>query len=174
MLFYMFSMFDDYWRINHQSRNSAGKSVVKTPILRRTYSDEKHPEAPTIPDDGGSQKGRPRWGLRGPHHMVARVPLPACGHMVWLPWSTSAGAPSRTLPLRTLRLGEPSTKSSAASTGQKLAREKSSPVGRICRGNSFPERGDRRHRHHHQAGLYWDHHHLRRHIHRSTPFCCNI
>ena len=62
MLFYQFYMFDDYWRINHRSRNSAGKSTVKTPILRRSNSDGEHPEAPIIADDGGSQKGGAKVG----------------------------------------------------------------------------------------------------------------
>ena len=103
MLFHLFCMFDDYWRINHRSQNSAGKSIVKTPILRRSYSDEKHPEAPIIPDDGGSQKGRPRWGLRGPHHVVTWVPLPARDHMVWLPWPTRANPLSRISSPRNLK-----------------------------------------------------------------------
>ena len=36
----------------------------------------------------------------------------------------------------------------------------------FCQGNSFPERGDRRHQHHHQAGLHRDHHH---HHHYQHP-----
>ena len=73
MLFYLFCMFDDYERINHQSPESAGKSVVKTPYLRRPFSDENHRQVPIIPDDGGSQKGGPRWCLWGPHHLAARM-----------------------------------------------------------------------------------------------------
>jgi hypothetical protein len=29
---------------------------------------QQFPEAPILPDDGGSQKGRLRWATRGPHH----------------------------------------------------------------------------------------------------------
>ena len=129
MLFYLFCMFDDYWRINHRSPESAGKSVVKTPYLRRPFSDEKNREVPIILDDGGSQKGGPRWCLWGPHHLAARM----------APWRASrwcrgpgppGPAPFRVLlPPVTLRRNTSSTKSSAASTGWKLTREKSSPAG---------------------------------------------
>ena len=96
MLFYLFSMFDDYWKINHRSPESAGKSVVKTPYLRRPFSHENHREAPIIPDDGGSQKGGPRWCPRGPHHLVAWIHPPACEQGVWLPWPTRVEPLSRT------------------------------------------------------------------------------
>ena len=96
MLFYLVCMFDDYWRINHRSRNSPGKRIIKKPNLRRSYSDEKHREAPIIPDDGGSQKGRPMWGLWGPHHLVARMPLLARKQVVWWPWPTGVSPFSRT------------------------------------------------------------------------------
>ena len=72
MLFYLFFMFDDYWRINHRSQNSVGKSTIKTPILRRSVFDGKHSEAPIIPDDGGAKRGA-KVGPRGPHHVVAWV-----------------------------------------------------------------------------------------------------
>ena len=55
MLFYLFCMFDDYWRINHRSPESAGKSVVKTPYLRNSFSEDDHRQVPIIPDDGGNQ-----------------------------------------------------------------------------------------------------------------------
>ena len=85
MLFYLFCMFGNYWRINHRSQNSAGKSTVKKLYLQRSTSDEKHPEAPISPDDEGIQEGRPRWDSTGPHHVVVRPPLPVRHHVVWLP-----------------------------------------------------------------------------------------
>ena len=142
MLFYLFCMFDDYWRINHRSKESAGKSIVKTPYLRRSYSDEKHREAPIIPDDGGSQKGGPRWCLWGPHHLAARMPP------TWRAsrWCHGPGPPGSApfhvlLPPETLRHKPSSTKSSAASTGRKLAREKSSPAGSNLPGKFLPGEG---------------------------------
>ena len=85
MLYYLFCMFDDYGRINHWSPESAGKSVVKTPYLRSSFSEDDHRQVAIIPDDGGSQKGKPRWGLWGPHHVAAWVHLPAREHVVWWP-----------------------------------------------------------------------------------------
>ena len=84
MLFYLFFMFDDYGGINHRSLDSAGKSVIKTPYLRRPFSDENHREVPIIPDDGGAKR-RPRWCLWGPHHLAARPHLPAREQVVWRP-----------------------------------------------------------------------------------------
>ena len=141
MLFYLFCMFDDFGRMNHWSRNSAGKSTVKTPILQRSISDGIHPEAPIIPDDGGSQKGD-LGGARGAHTTWWRG---------WTPQRASRGCggpspPGSTLfrvllPLVTLRHRESSMKSFAASTGRKLAREKSSPAGRNLPGKFFPREG---------------------------------
>ena len=67
--------------------------------------------------------------------------------------------------------------STAASGAETTEREKALRQGEICRGNSFPERGDRRH--HHRHGLHRDHHqhHPHRqhhHTHSSTPFRCCI
>ena len=73
MLFYLFCMFDDYGGTNHQSPESAGKSVVKTPYSRSSISKNNHRQVPIIQDDGGSQKGGPRWCPRGPHNLVARM-----------------------------------------------------------------------------------------------------
>ena len=141
MLFYLFCMFDDYGGINHRSPESAGKSVVKTPYLRSSFFEDNHRQFPIIPDDGGSQKGGPRWCLWGPHHLAARM----------APWRASrwcrgpgppGSAPFRALlPPVTLRRNTSSTKSSAASTGRKLAREKSSPVGSNLSGKFLPGGG---------------------------------
>ena len=73
MLFYLFCMFDDYWRINCRSQNSAGKRTVKIPYFGRTKIPRNYPEVPILSDDGGSRKGRLRWTRRGPHHPEARA-----------------------------------------------------------------------------------------------------
>jgi hypothetical protein len=61
-------MFDDYWRINCRSQNSAGKWTVKIPYFWRSAIPGKYLEVLILPDDGGSQKERLRWATRGPHH----------------------------------------------------------------------------------------------------------
>jgi hypothetical protein len=53
-------MFDDYWRINCRSQNSAGKRTIKTPYFRRSAIPGKYPEVPISPEDGSSQKERTR------------------------------------------------------------------------------------------------------------------
>ena len=57
MLFYLFCMFDDYGGINHRSPESAGKCVVKTPYLRRPFSDKNHRQVPIIQMTGGAKRG---------------------------------------------------------------------------------------------------------------------
>ena len=143
MLFYLFCMFDDFWRINHRSQNSAGKNTVKTPYLRRSTIDEKHPEALILPDDEGSQERRPRWGSTGSHHVVAWTLLRARRHMVWEPWPTLAGAPSltsspenpktwRTIHEKFCRLHEAETREREKLSGrEKSAREIPSRRGEI-------------------------------------------
>ena len=74
MLFHLFCMFDDYWRMDHRSLNSAGKSTVKIQYLQRPEEQNKKMEVPILPDAGGSQKIRPRWGTTGPHQVVAWPP----------------------------------------------------------------------------------------------------
>ena len=96
MLFYLFCMFDDYEGTSHRNPESARKSVIKTPYLRSSFSDENHRQVPIIPDDGGSQKKEPRWVLRGPHNLVARMDPPAREQGVWLPWPTGVDPLSRT------------------------------------------------------------------------------
>ena len=88
-------MFDDYWRINHRSQNSAGKRVVKMQYFERPTIPGKHTEIPILSEDGGSQKESRRGATGGPHHPQARAsPRPRLG-MVRPPWPTSAGASSR-------------------------------------------------------------------------------
>jgi hypothetical protein len=53
-------MFDDYWRINCRSQNSAGKRTVKTPYFWRSAILGKYPKVPILPEDGSSQKERAR------------------------------------------------------------------------------------------------------------------
>ena len=140
MLFYLFCMFDDYWRINHRSPESSGKSVVKTPYLRRSYSDKNDREAPIIPDDGGAKRGT----------QVAPVgPTPTGGaDAPWRAsrWCRGPGPPGLApfcilLPPVTLRYNQSSTESSATSTRRKLAREKRSPAGSNVSGKFLPGEG---------------------------------
>jgi hypothetical protein len=53
-------MFDDYWRINCRSQNSAAKRTVKTPYFWRSAILGKYSEVPILPEDGSSQKERAR------------------------------------------------------------------------------------------------------------------
>ena len=135
-------MFDDYGGINHRSPESARKSVVKTPYLRSSFSDENHRQVPIIPYDGGSQKGRPRWCACGAHTTSQRGPTSRRASR----WCGGPGPPGSApfhvvLPPVTLRWNQSSTKSSATSTGQKLTREKSSPVGSNLPGKFLPGEG---------------------------------
>ena len=96
MLFHLFCMFDDYWRIDHRSLETAGKSTVKIHYLRRSEYKTKTVENIVLPDHGGSHEERPRWGPGGPHPLLARPALDPREHGVWPPWPTSCRAPSRT------------------------------------------------------------------------------
>ena len=176
MLFHLFCMFDDYWRINCQSQNSAGKRTVKIPYFWRSVIRGKHPEVSILSDAGGSQKGRLRWATKGPHHAMARPPPGPRHHVVWWPWPTTAGAPLRTSSPRNPKTGRTIEEIFRRLDGTENNRERKALwQGEICRGNSFPEGGNHRHRHRHRAGLHWDHHHHHlHHLHRSTPFRCNI
>ena len=115
MLFHLFCMFHDYWRINCRSQNSAGKKTVKIPYFWRSAVPGEHRRVPISPEDGGSQKGSQRWATRGPHLVVARAHPWSRRHRVREPWPTT-GSPLRVLhPPRTLRHGESSWKYSAPS-----------------------------------------------------------
>ena len=141
MLFYLFCMFDDYGGTSHRNPESAGKSIVKTPYSRSYFSENDHRQVPIIQDDGGSQKGEPRWCPRGPHNLVARMDPRRTSRGCGCP-GTLGSTPFRVLlPPVTLRRNTSSTESSAASTGRKLAREKSSPAGRNLSGKFLPGGG---------------------------------
>ena len=124
MLFHLFCMFDDYWRINCRSQNSAGKRTVKIPYFWRSVIRGKHPEVSILSDAGGSQKGRLRWATRGPHP-PRRGWTPGrawvgCGHP-----GPPLAAPFRVYHLpENLRREESSQKSSAAAAGRKTPERK--------------------------------------------------
>ena len=69
MLFHLFCMFYNYWRIKHRSQNSAGKRTVKIPYLQRSALPGKHWRVPISPKDGGSPK-ESRRGATGCPHLV--------------------------------------------------------------------------------------------------------
>jgi hypothetical protein len=95
MLFPLFCMFDDYWRIHCQSQDSVGKRTVKIQYFWRPAILGKYPEVPISLEDGSSQKERARWATRGPHHLVARASPRPRRLVVWPSWPTSAIAHSR-------------------------------------------------------------------------------
>ena len=170
MLFHLFCMLDDFWRMNCQSQDSDGKSGVQMQYSRRSENSRKYMEIPIFPEDEGCQKGERRWATGGPHHPLAQATLGRATR-----WCGHPGPPLDQLfgvyiPHETLRLGVRPQKDSTASTRRKTAkRERALRQAEICRGNSVPERGDCRHQHHHQAGLhrYHDHHH--HHHHHQNP-----
>jgi len=166
MLFHLFCMFDDYWRINCRSQDSAGKRTVKIPYFWRSEAPEEKTKVNILPEDGASQKGRLRWATRGPHPPQARVdPWPRLGR-VWPPWPTSGSPLSRISSPRKPNTGGIITEEFRRRCGAENTREKRAlRQAEICRGNSFPEGGNHRHRHHHRAGLHRDHHH--HHLHHQ-------
>ena len=163
--FVLFCMFDEYWTINCRSQISAGKSTVKTLYFWDSKNLVKYTEVPILSEDGGSQKGRLRWATRGPHSLSARAPPWPCRGLVRSPWPTSGAHPSRTSTPETLIVKGAIEEIFRRLHGTETTeREKALRQGEICRGNSLPEGGNRRHRHLHRAGLHWDHHH--HHLHR--------
>ena len=114
-----------------------------------------------MPEDGVEM------GHRGPTppHGAGR-PRPRQG-VVWPPWPTPASPLWRISSSR-----NPKTRGATTERFRRLCgaenteRERSLRQTDFCRGNSFPERGDRRHQHHHQAGLHRDHHHHHHHLHQ--------
>ena len=178
--FILFYMFDDYWGFICRSQISAGKSTVKTLYFWSSENLVKYTEVPILSEDGGSQKGRPRWARRGPHHPWARAPPWPRPSQVWCPWPTSGAPPSRTSSPRNPKTrGEPEEIFHRLLGAETTEREKALRQGEICQGNSFPEGGDHRHPHRHRAGLHRDHHHhhLHRHHHHhrcTISFRCNI
>ena len=67
MLFHLFCMFHDYWRIEHRSQDSAGKSTVRMQYFGRSKVEGNYTKNPIFPDDEGSQKGEPGAARVGPH-----------------------------------------------------------------------------------------------------------
>ena len=113
-------------------------------------------------EDKRGGKGGPPWAHTMPWrgHLLGRAAT----------WCGGPGPP-HPVPLRvlhtteTLRHREPSRKYSAASTRRKNHRErKALRQGEICRGNSFPEGGNRRHRPRHCHGLHRKHQIGRAHV----------
>ena len=66
MLFHLFCMFHDYWRIAHRSQDSAGKSTVRMQYFGRPTIDGNYTENPIFPEDEDSQKEEPRRAAMGP------------------------------------------------------------------------------------------------------------
>ena len=140
MLFYLFCMFHHYWRIIHRSQDSAGKSIVKIRYFWSSAIRGKYTEASILSDDGGSQKGRPRWATVGPPHTVARPPMLPRHHMGRRPRPTSAVAPSRTSSSRNPKTrGIIEDRQSRLLEAENTRERKALRQGEICRGNSFPE-----------------------------------
>ena len=173
-------MFDDHWIINCRSQISAGKNNVKALYFWSTKNISEKTDVPILSEDGLSQKGRLRWARRGPHHPWARGPPWPRPGQVWRPWPTSGAPPSRTSSPRNPKTrGVPEKIFRRLHEAETTEREKALRQGEICRGNSLPEGGDRRHPHRHRARLHRDHHHhhLHRHHHHhrcTISFRCNI
>ena len=72
MLFHLFCMFHDYWRIIHRSQDSAGKSTVRMQYFGRPTIDGNYTENLIFPEDGASQKESRRAAM-GPPHRPARA-----------------------------------------------------------------------------------------------------
>ena len=124
MLFYLFCMFHYYWRIIHRSQKSDGKSIVWTPYFWRSAVRGKYAEGLIFPDDGASQKGRPRRAAMGPPHRPAR-PLCRRAATWWGGPRPPRPSPSRVLlHPETLRSGGSSRIVIAASSGWKTPERK--------------------------------------------------
>ena len=132
----------------------------------RSINRRRHMEVPILPEDGGGQKGEPRWAMVGPPHPLARWgPLPR-RLVLWRPRAIPAVPPSRTWPPR-----NPNTQRTVIKIFCRLheaenTRERKAPLQEeICRGKFPPGGGNRRHHHRHRAGLHRDHHH--HHLHHQ-------
>src|SRR4051812_28924139 len=80
MLFHLFCMIDDFWRMNRSSQDSDGKTVLQMQYSRRSENPRKYMEITIFPEDKGRQKEKWRRATGGPHH-----PL------VWAPWAAPPG-----------------------------------------------------------------------------------
>ena len=112
-------------------------------------------------------KGGLEMGHRGP------TPPPGAGSprprqkVVWPPWRTPGSPLWRILSSRNPKTRGATTKRFRRLCGaENTKRKRSLRQTDFCRGNSFSERGDHRHQHHHQAGLHRDHHHHQHHLHQ--------
>ena len=72
MLFYLFCMFDDYWRINHRSRNSAGKASSRHQFYE-DYILTKNILKLLLSQMTGKPRGETKVGPEGP------TPCPCAG-----------------------------------------------------------------------------------------------
>lgn len=134
MLFHLFCMFDDYWRINCQSHNSAGKRTVKIPYFWRSAIHGKHLEVNSPPGIPylmiiaflKKAKGKAEVGHQGPTpchgagYPLAAPPrgVVALAHHCRCPFE-------HFIPPQNPKTGEPSRKYFAASTRRKtIEREK--------------------------------------------------
>ena len=173
--FILFCIFDDRWRFDCRSPESAGKNTVKILNFCNSRNSEKIQRFNILPEDEGSQKGD-RRGPQGAHTPPRHDPT------LGRTWGPPGGpvsppaAPFRVYDPFDLKIEGGAWKkySATASGAETIEREKALRHGEICWGNSFPERGVRRHRHHHRHGLHRDHHqhHPHRqhhHPHSSTP-----
>ena len=75
MLFYLFCMFDDYWRINHQSRNSAGKASSRHQYYKDQLLTKNIPKLLLSQMTEGAKRGGQGWDP-GAHTMWWRGPPP--------------------------------------------------------------------------------------------------
>jgi hypothetical protein len=142
MLFPLFCMFDDYWRIHSRSQDSAGKRTVKIQYFWRPAILGKYPEIHISPKDGSSPKERARWATRGPHHLVVRASPRSRRLVVWPPWPTSAIAPSCiSSPQKTKTRERIAQKTSPPLRGGKHIERESSPAGKNLPGKFLPGAG---------------------------------
>ena len=140
MLFHLFCMFHDYWRIAHRSQDSAGKSTVRMQYFGRSTVDGNYTENPIFPEDGGSQKGS-RGGPPWPPLIGQRGPCPGRAAM-WGggPQPPLASSPSRTSSSRKPKLRRIVAKSHSRLCGAENTRDKRAlRQAEIRRGNSLPE-----------------------------------
>ena len=142
MLFHLFCMFDDYWRINCRSQDSAGKRTVKIQYFGRSIIPRKYTEVHILSEDPGSQKESRRGATGGPHHPQARAsPRPRLG-MVWPPWPTTPCASSRISSSRKPKTRRATKNIFGHRCEVENTRERKALRQReICRGNPFPEGG---------------------------------
>ena len=170
-------MFDDCWWFDGRSTESAGKSTVKILCFCIAKNSAK------IQGSVFCQMRREarRWTRGEP---PGRQTPPGRGPPLDHAWGPPGvpGSP-QSLPFR---LYHPSDLKTSGGRFEEIFRcrigggnhgeRKALRQGEIYLGNSFPEGGNRRHRHRHCHGLHRDHHpHWHdHHLHSSTSFHCYI